>query len=108
MRVAEEKMRVEGLEEKWLGEMVDDENKALPKVSSFLEDEICLDEIPQEKKKPKKVISTKVSESLSNFSNMIMKEKERSELEEKEKSKKVKSKDEKKKEKEKRELLRRN
>ena len=58
-----------------------------PILSTALEDEICLDEISQEKKKPKKVMST---EDRHNFSNSFdIKEKERKELEEKEKSKKL-------------------
>ena len=81
-------------------EVMNNENRRPPKLSSLLEDEISLDEIPQEKKKPKKVISTKDRHNFFNFFNM--KEKERKELEEKEKSKKLKSKEEKKKDKEKR------
>ena len=54
-----------------------------------VKDEICHDEIAQEKKKPKKVISTKDRHNFFNFFNM--KERERKELEEKEK---VKSKEE--------------
>jgi len=80
--------------------MDDNENKMLLKVSSVLEDEIGLDEMPQEKKKkPKKLIFTKDRHNFFNFFNM--KEKERKELEEKEKSKKVRSKEEEKKEREK-------
>ena len=67
---------------------------------SEVEDEICHDEKVQEKKKPKKVISTKDRHNFFNFFNMKLKE--RKELEEKEKSKRVKSKEEEKKEKEKR------
>ena len=76
------------------------ENTMLLNVSSTLEDEICLDEMPQEKKKPKKVITTKDRHNFFNF--FTMKEKEKKELEEKEKSKKVKSKEEEQKEREKR------
>ena len=60
-----------------------------------VKDEICHDEIAQEKKKPKKVISTKDRHNFFNFFNI--KEKEGKELEEKEKSKKVRSKEEEKK-----------
>ena len=62
-----------------------DENKMLSKGLSSLEDEICLDEMDQEKKKPKKVISTKDRHTFFNFFNM--KEKERKEVEENLKSK---------------------
>ena len=75
--------------------MYDYENKMLLKVSSALEDEIGLDEMPQEKKKQKKVIATKDGHNFFNFFNM--KEKEGKELEEKEKSKKVRSNEEEKK-----------
>jgi len=88
-RVNEEKMRVKGLKEKL--QCKNNENRALPKVASFLADEICLDEIPQGEKEPKKVISTKDRQNISNFFNM--KEKERKEHEEKGKSKKMKSKE---------------
>ena len=91
-KVVEEQMRVEVLKEKL--QCKNNENRAPPKVASFLVDEICLDEIPQAKKKPEKVISTKYRQNVSNFFNM--KEKERKELEEKEKSKKLKSKEERK------------
>jgi len=70
----------------------DDENKMLSKGLSSLEDEICLDEMGQEKRKPKKVISTKDRHSFFNFFNM--KEKEREEVEEKVKSGNLKSREE--------------
>jgi len=70
-----------------------DANKMLSKESFTLEDEICFDEMAREKKKPKKVITTKDRHNFFNFFNT--KEKERKELEEKEKSEKLKSKEEK-------------
>ena len=76
---------------------IDNEQREALLLPLEVKDEICHDEIAQEKKKPKKVISTKDRHNFFNFFNM--KEKERKELEEKEK---VKSKEDEKKEREKR------
>ena len=69
-----------------------DENQMLSQGLFTPKDEICLDEMDQEKKKPKKVISTKDRHFFFNFFNM--KEKEREEVEEKVKSGNLKSREE--------------